>query len=157
MKKIIKSSGFTLIELMIVVVIVAIFAAIAIPSYQEYARRAIASQAQQEVQRLATLLDRHKARNFSYRGFTTTSAVLPVGATGSAIKYTLTIRDGNDPDLDLTEDDAAGRNWSIQAVSSDDKNYTMLLTSTGMRCKNKTTANVDFESCGSTANGSEEW
>ena len=157
MKKIIKSSGFTLIELMVVVVIVAIFAAIAIPSYQEYVRRAVASQAQQEMQRLATLLDRHKARNFSYRGFATTSAVLPVGATGSAIKYTLTIRDGNDPDLELTDDDAAGRNWAIQAVSSDDKNYTMLLTSTGMRCKNKTTANVDFESCGSTTNGSEEW
>lgn len=157
MKKIIKSSGFTLIELMVVVVIVAIFAAIAIPSYQEYVRRAVASQAQQEIQRLATLLDRHKARNFSYREFTTTSAVLPVGATGSAIKYTLTIRDGNDPDLELTDDDAAGRNWAIQAVSSDDKNYTMLLTSTGMRCKNKTTANVDFESCGSTTNGSEEW
>ena len=63
MKKIIKSSGFTLIELMVVVVIVAIFAAIAIPSYQEYVRRAVASQAQQEIQRLATLLDRHKARN----------------------------------------------------------------------------------------------
>ena len=157
MKKIIKSSGFTLIELMVVVVIVAIFAAIAIPSYQEYVRRAVASQAQQEIQRLATLLDRRKARNFSYRGFATTSAVLPVGATGSAIKYTLTIRDGNDPDLELTDDDAAGRNWAIQAVSSDDKNYTMLLTSTGMRCKNKTTANVDFESCGSTTNGSEEW
>ena len=157
MKKIIKSSGFTLIELMVVVVIVAIFAAIAIPSYQEYVRRAVASQAQQEVQRVATLLDRHKARNFSYRGFTTTSVTLPVDAVGPAVKYTLTIRDGNDPDLDLTDAAAAGQNWAIQAVSSDDNNYTMLLTSTGMRCKNKTTANVDFVSCGSTENGSEEW
>ena len=113
MKKIIKSSGFTLIELMVVVVIVAIFAAIAIPSYQEYARRAVASQAQQEVQRLATLLDRRKARNFSYRGFATTSAVLPVGATGSAIKYTLPIRVGRVPDLGLTDAAAEGRNGSV--------------------------------------------
>ena len=44
--------GFTLIELMVVVVIVAIFAAIAIPSYQNYVRRAEASQVQQEIQRL---------------------------------------------------------------------------------------------------------
>lgn len=152
-----KSAGFTLIELMIVVVIVAIFAAIAIPSYQEYVRRAVASQAQQEMQRLATLLDRHKARNFSYRGFTTTSVTLPVGAVGSAIKYTITIRDGTTTTLDLTNANAAGRSWTILAASADEKNYTMLLTSSGMRCKNKTTANVDFESCGSTANGSEEW
>ena len=157
MRNITNSSGFTLIELMVVVVIVAIFAAITIPSYQEYARRAIASQTQQEMQRLATLLDRHKARNFNYRGFTTTDVTLPVGARGSAIKYTITIKDGDAPTLDLTEAAAAGRNWSIQAVSSDEKNFTLLLTSTGMRCKNKTTANVDFESCGSTANGSEEW
>ena len=67
--KIKSSQGFTLIEVMVVVVIVAIFAAIAIPSYLEYARRATASQAQQEIQRLAVLLDRHKARNFNYRGF----------------------------------------------------------------------------------------
>ena len=64
--------GFTLIELMVVVVIVAIFAAIAIPSYQEYVRRANASQAQQEIQRLATELERSKSRNFNYLGFTTT-------------------------------------------------------------------------------------
>lgn len=61
--------GFTLIELMIVVVIIAIFAAIAIPSYQQYVMRANTSMAQQEMQKIAEQLERHKAKNFTYRGF----------------------------------------------------------------------------------------
>lgn len=61
--------GFTLIELMVVVVVVAILAAIAIPSYQQYIRRAHLAQAQQEMLKLAEQLERHKAKNFSYKGF----------------------------------------------------------------------------------------
>ena len=98
------ASGFTLIELMVVVVVVAILAAIAIPSYQAYVRRAMASQAQQEMQRLATELEKHKTRNFNYQGFSvdpvaspkTNQVILPVGATGTAIKYTITVQDGDD-------------------------------------------------------------
>jgi type IV pilus assembly protein PilE len=61
--------GFTLIELMVVLTIITIFAVIAIPSYQVYTRRAIAGTAQQEMQRLADQLERHKGKNFSYLGF----------------------------------------------------------------------------------------
>ena len=62
-------NGFTLIELMVVVVILAIIAAIALPSYSAYTRKAAVSQAEQEVQKIAEQLERHKSRNFSYKGF----------------------------------------------------------------------------------------
>jgi type IV pilus assembly protein PilE len=42
-----RSSGFTLIELMITVVIVAILVAVALPSYQAYVARAVRSSGQQ--------------------------------------------------------------------------------------------------------------
>ncbi|MFX6213695.1 type IV pilin protein, partial [Acinetobacter baumannii] len=97
---------FTLIELMIVVVIVAIFAAVAIPSYQAYVLRADASRAQQQMQQIAVQLSRQKSRNFNYIGLSTgatTPVILPVGATGSAIKYRITVRDGDDTTKTLTD------------------------------------------------------
>ncbi len=54
--------GFTLIELMIVVVIIAILAAIAVPSYQEYVQRSNTSMAQQEMQKLPSNLSAIKQR-----------------------------------------------------------------------------------------------
>ena len=144
--------GFTLIELMIVVVIVAIFAAIAIPSYQTYIRRAQASQAQQEVQRLASELARWKSRNFSYQGFNLTAKTVP--------NYNFEIKDGTDTNLTLNEQDAnqqykaACQSWVIKAISSNENNFSLLMTSTGVQCKNKTKANITYTSCGSAANGS---
>jgi type IV pilus assembly protein PilE len=152
-----KTSGFTLIELMIVVVIVAIFAAIALPSYQEYVRRAVASQAQQEIQRLATLLERHKAKNFSYFEFDSDTTVIPEGAIGSAVKYNIEVRDGDATNLRLSNANAEGRNWAIRAISTDPKNFSILLTSRGVRCKNKSKDIVDFTGCGDAKNGSEVW
>ena len=150
-----KYSGFTLIELIVVVMIIAIFTAIAIPSYQSYMRRAALHQAQQEMQRLAILLDLHKARNFTYRGFDIASENIPLHATEENLKYTLLIRDGDDPNLVLSDDQASGQHWAIQAQSKDIHNETLLLTSFGVRCKNKIAANVDFVSCGTT--GQKEW
>ena len=168
-----QSKGFTLIELMVVMVIVAIFTAIAIPSYQEYARRADVSMVQQEMQKIAEQLERHKAKNFTYRGFDPNyiydvpagtplnSVTLPRGATGSAIKYTITIRDAEDPTKLLTDASIPpvirARAWTMKAEGSDTRNYDLLMTSAGLRCKNKTKSLVTYTGCGSVSAGREEW
>lgn len=166
-----RQSGFTLIELMMVVVVVAILVTVAIPSYLEYARRSDASLAQQEMQKIAEQLERHRAKNFTYRGFdpnylygvtgAMSSVTLPRGASGAGIKYTITLRDGDDTTKLLSDASdppvIRGRRWVMKAEANDIKNYTFLLTSEGLRCKNKTKANVDYISCGTTATGSENW
>ena len=141
--------AFTLIELMVVVVIVAIFAAIAIPSYQNYIRRANAAQAQQEVQRIASELDRWKSRNFNYLGFNL--------SPNTVQNYTFEVRDGVDTNPMLTATDAKGQSWVIRATHSDGLNFTFLMSSSGIRCKNKTKANVTFDTCGTQAAGGEQW
>jgi type IV pilus assembly protein PilE len=61
-----KNRGFTLIELMITIAIVAIIAAIAIPSYTDYVRKGRRSQAVSELGRLQMTLERWRADNASY-------------------------------------------------------------------------------------------
>jgi len=58
--------GFTLVELMIVVVVVAILATIALPSYQEYVRRSRRAEAQALLNDAAARLERYRAQNGVY-------------------------------------------------------------------------------------------
>lgn len=119
--------GFTLIELVIAVIIVAMLAAIAYPSYTQYMERRDLAIAKQEALRISAELERFKAKNFSYKGFDasyiyayestddagnpatanyynkiTGQLSLPLGSTTSTSKYTLTLVDGGTGHKPLT-------------------------------------------------------
>ncbi|MFC0678903.1 type IV pilin protein [Lysobacter korlensis] len=61
-----KQRGFTLIELMITVAVIAILAAIALPSYNEYVRKGRRSEAARFVGEMQLGLERWRAENPSY-------------------------------------------------------------------------------------------
>jgi type IV pilus assembly protein PilE len=63
-----RSRGFTLIELMIVVAIVAILAAIAIPSYTDYIRRGRLTDAISKLSAMRVRMEQYFQDNRSYNG-----------------------------------------------------------------------------------------
>ena len=92
----------------------AILAAIALPNYQNYARRANESEAQQEVQRISVELEKWKSRNFNYQGYN-----LPANTIKN---YVITV-------------ESTERTWSIVAKTTQPKNYSFVATNSGLRCK----------------------
>lgn len=69
--------GFTLIELMIVVAIIGILAAIAYPNYQEYIRNAKRADAETALMELAHFMERHYTANGRYVDGAGKAPVLP--------------------------------------------------------------------------------
>lgn len=93
------NEGFTLIELMIVVIILAILAAIALPSYQAQVRKSNEKLALQQIADLSLELEKEKSRNFSYEGLDGKNVLVK---SGSKVLYDAIVS-------------AELRKWSIKA------------------------------------------
>ena len=80
--------GFTLIELMIVVAIIGILAAIAYPAYQDYVARANRGEAMNALAELRIAQEKWRANNID---FAWTTGALGISSTSDTGLYTLSV------------------------------------------------------------------
>lgn len=119
-----RAAGFTLIEVMIVVAIVAILAAIALPSYQEYVRRGHRAEARAGLQQAATWMERAATAQGTYP----VTADFPGGlATVPSGRYSIALASTDGATWTLTASRVAGTAQATDKCG----NYT--LTNTGLR------------------------
>ncbi|HHB1595640.1 TPA: prepilin-type N-terminal cleavage/methylation domain-containing protein [Vibrio campbellii] len=88
-----KQQGFTLIELMIVVAIIGVLSAIAVPAYQDYVKRTEAASGLATVKALLTNYDLYEQENGTTPSLTqlgTVSDINPLGALTVSSGVTLT-------------------------------------------------------------------
>ena len=142
-----KNKGFTLIELMIVVAIVGIVAAIAYPSYQEQVAKSRRGDCSGALVGLAQSMERFYTVNNTYLG-----AADAGGNTGLPAVYSTTCPvDGGTPTYNLTIAAATASTYTVQAAptgpQTGDRCGTFTLTNTGVKNISGAASGVNWQAC----------
>jgi type IV pilus assembly protein PilE len=142
-----KSQGFTLVELMITVAIIAIIAAFAYPSYQEQVRKTKRADCSGSLTGLSQAMERHYTINNSYLG-----AAAGAANTGAPAIYPAACPvDGGEVTYNLTISAATASTFTLQAAptggQSGDKCGTLTLTNTGVKGVSSASTGVTWQDC----------
>jgi len=129
-----QQKGFTLIELMVVVVIIGILVGIAYPAYQDNVTRSRRADAQAALQGLAQAMERFYTENGTYAGAAGSSAS-PVNTGAPWIFSSKSPIDGSQTFYNLSILSASSSSYVINAspVGAQAGDGTLVLKSTGRR------------------------